>query len=194
MVGRRPGSHARAAGNGRRSTAARITAVAVPGIAVIAAVIWLLFSLGVRASAPAQTAAPDSPPGSRSTATSSRSAASPTPAPQSPTRPRNLLLKPRTRRSCPPTASACADLSQHLTWLQSRGRITYGPVRMEPGAPADPDAARDIPRRLEGRGALHQHQLRRADTVRRILCRRRNRIPRRQPCIVISRLYPPHPA
>ncbi len=27
------------------------------------------------------------------------------------------------------------DLSDHLTWLQSGGRITYGPVAMEPGPP-----------------------------------------------------------
>jgi len=39
------------------------------------------------------------------------------------------------RRSCPAAASACVDLSDHLTWLQYHGRITYGPVRMEPGAP-----------------------------------------------------------
>ena len=39
------------------------------------------------------------------------------------------------RRSCPAAASACVDLTDHLTWLQSDGRITYGPVRMEPGPP-----------------------------------------------------------
>jgi lipoprotein-anchoring transpeptidase ErfK/SrfK len=27
------------------------------------------------------------------------------------------------------------DLTDHLTWLQSDGRITYGPVPMEPGPP-----------------------------------------------------------
>jgi hypothetical protein len=41
--------------------------------------------------------------------------------------------RPGTRMSCPAAASACVDLSDHLTWLQSKGRITYGPVRMEPG-------------------------------------------------------------
>ncbi len=39
------------------------------------------------------------------------------------------------RSSCPAAASACVDLSDHLTWLQSDGRITYGPVPMEPGPP-----------------------------------------------------------
>ena len=44
-------------------------------------------------------------------------------------------LSPRARSSCPAAASACVDLSDHLTWLQSDGRITYGPVPMEPGPP-----------------------------------------------------------
>jgi lipoprotein-anchoring transpeptidase ErfK/SrfK len=48
------------------------------------------------------------------------------------------VLSPGARRSCPPAASACADLSTDLTWLQSNGKITYGPVRMEPGLPRTP--------------------------------------------------------
>jgi hypothetical protein len=42
---------------------------------------------------------------------------------------------PAARGSCPAAAAACVDLSDHLTWLQSAGRITYGPVRMEAGPP-----------------------------------------------------------
>ena len=49
-------------------------------------------------------------------------------------------LSPRARSSCPAAASACVDLSDHLTWLQSDGRITYGPVPMEPGLPGTPRA------------------------------------------------------
>ena len=48
------------------------------------------------------------------------------------------VLSPSARRSCPPAATACADLSAHLTWLQSDGTITYGPVHMEPGPPRTP--------------------------------------------------------
>ena len=48
------------------------------------------------------------------------------------------VLSPSARRSCPPAATACADLSAHLTWLQSDGTITYGPVHMEPGLPRTP--------------------------------------------------------
>jgi L,D-transpeptidase catalytic domain len=42
---------------------------------------------------------------------------------------------PRIRSSCPAAAIACVDLNHHLTWLQSEGHITYGPVSMEPGPP-----------------------------------------------------------
>jgi L,D-transpeptidase catalytic domain len=45
------------------------------------------------------------------------------------------VLTPAARRSCPPAAAACVDLASQLTWLQSDGTITYGPVRMEPGPP-----------------------------------------------------------
>jgi L,D-transpeptidase catalytic domain len=45
---------------------------------------------------------------------------------------------PSARRSCPSAASACADLSADLSWLQSDGKITYGPVRIEPGLPRTP--------------------------------------------------------
>ncbi len=48
---------------------------------------------------------------------------------------RSPALSPRARSSCPAAASACVDLSDHLTWLQFHGRISYGPVPMEPGPP-----------------------------------------------------------
>jgi len=57
------------------------------------------------------------------------------------------VLSTRDRSSCPAAASACVDLSDHLTWLQSDGRLTYGPVRMEPGPPGSPHAT--------PRGAFH---------------------------------------
>ena len=46
----------------------------------------------------------------------------------------------RARSSCPAAATACVDLNDHLTWLQSDGRITYGPVSMEPGPPGTQQA------------------------------------------------------
>jgi hypothetical protein len=51
------------------------------------------------------------------------------------TAPRIPAGSPRTRGSCPAAATACVDLNAHLTWLQSDGHITYGPVSMEPGPP-----------------------------------------------------------
>jgi L,D-transpeptidase catalytic domain len=64
-----------------------------------------------------------------STGTSSNAAAT-----QSPT------LSPKARSSCPAAASACVDLSDHLTWLQSGRSIAYGPVPMEPGPPGTRNA------------------------------------------------------
>lgn len=140
MISGHPGRHTQAAsGRGRRRTAARLTAMAVPATAGIAAAIWLMVCPVARDTTPAHTAAPVSGPDGGSTAAAARTAASPPVKPRSPARfGSGLALSPRTRRSCPPAASACADLSAHLTWLQAGGRITYGPVPMEPGARADP--------------------------------------------------------
>jgi len=44
-------------------------------------------------------------------------------------------LSARALRSCPAAAAACVDLTDDITWLQTDGRISYGPVQMEPGPP-----------------------------------------------------------
>ena len=44
-------------------------------------------------------------------------------------------LSARALRACPAAAAACVDLSDDITWLQTDGRISYGPVQMEPGPP-----------------------------------------------------------
>ena len=64
----------------------------------------------------------------------SRTAQSPQ-APQAP-----LVLTARDRESCPAAATACVDLTEHLTWLQAGGKVSFGPVRMEPGPPGTPHA------------------------------------------------------
>ena len=46
-----------------------------------------------------------------------------------------LVLTAADRRHCPATASACVDLTGHFTWLQDDGKVSYGPVQMEPGKP-----------------------------------------------------------
>ena len=74
-------------------------------------------------------AAIDPPPGPLAASRAAAIAAVSSPVP---------VLSAAARRSCPPAATACADLSARLTWLQSDGTITYGPVRMEPGLPRTP--------------------------------------------------------
>jgi hypothetical protein len=54
--------------------------------------------------------------------------------------PGSLALTTRDHSACPPAAAACVDLSRHLTWLQSGGKVTLGPVRMEPGPPGSAHA------------------------------------------------------
>ena len=57
--------------------------------------------------------------------------------------PAPLTLTAADRRDCPAAAMACVDLAAHLTWLQSGGRVTFGPVQMEPG---EPGSAHQTPR------------------------------------------------
>ncbi|HSZ42212.1 MAG TPA: L,D-transpeptidase [Trebonia sp.] len=49
-------------------------------------------------------------------------------------------LTPAQRLACPVTAVACVDLTAHVTWLQTDGKVTFGPVRMEPGRPGTANA------------------------------------------------------
>ena len=46
-----------------------------------------------------------------------------------------LVLTSSDRRLCPAAAVACVDLARHITWLQSGGKVSFGPVQMEPGKP-----------------------------------------------------------
>jgi hypothetical protein len=43
-----------------------------------------------------------------------------------------LALTASERRDCPAGAAACVDLTDKITWLQAGGKVTYGPVKMEP--------------------------------------------------------------
>ncbi len=139
-----PGRHQNAAigrGTGRRRAAAWVAVLAADGLGAVVTAAWLVSAQGEgRVAGPAHATAPVSWPGPDSiTAAVSRPAAS-------------LLqdgrgaaqgdgppgLSASARQSCPRSAEACADLRDHLTWLQSRGQIRYGPVRMEPGGRRDP--------------------------------------------------------
>ena len=46
-----------------------------------------------------------------------------------------LVLTAEDHRDCPAAAVACVDLARHLTWLQSDGKVSFGPIQMEPGKP-----------------------------------------------------------
>ena len=74
------------------------------------------------------------------TGTASRSQAVPAPATAQPAPPSSLTLTALDRESCPVKATACVDLTRHLTWLQSAGRVTFGPVQAEPGPPGSAHA------------------------------------------------------
>jgi len=85
---------------------------------------------GVQAPAPlsaARHAASSAAPAARAELAASAGPGGQAPVP--------LTLTAADRRNCPAAAMACVDLATHLTWLQSGGRVTYGPVQMEPGKP-----------------------------------------------------------
>ena len=140
MPSKRPGrrQHA-AAGRRHRRTTAWLTALALTAIGVITTAGWLVISPGASATTPRHMTASATRPAARIAADGSRLAASPLAVSRSPERgASDPVLSARDHRSCPRAATACADLTDHITWLQSRGRITYGPVRMKPGRKDDP--------------------------------------------------------
>ena len=69
-----------------------------------------------------------------------RHQAGPAPTAAQPVSPSPLTLTAVDRASCPAKAAACVDLTRHLTWLQSAGKVTFGPVRAEPGPPGSAHA------------------------------------------------------
>lgn len=94
-------------------------------IALVGAV--LLHSMPRRVAAPGPSESPSS---------------SPTIVPPAPAGPRQaerpLVPGLAARRACPQAATACVDLTDRITWLQRHGRITFGPVKMEPGTGRQP--------------------------------------------------------
>jgi lipoprotein-anchoring transpeptidase ErfK/SrfK len=105
---------------------ARIAWLAVPVVAILGAVTWLAVSPPARATGPSPARA------AVAHAWVHRGSLPREPAAN------GIVLTARERAECVVTAFACADLSAHVTWLQSGGRITYGPVPMEPGGAGDP--------------------------------------------------------
>jgi hypothetical protein len=128
-----------------RRPAVLVTASVASTALIIAAYAVIADSAHVRAARPSRPGAARAP-GSASNAAKfaaetgprlslpSKPAATPVPG--------SLVLTARDYSACPPAAAACVDLSRHLTWLQSDGKVTFGPVRMEPGAPGSANATR----------------------------------------------------
>jgi len=114
-----------------------------PGTAGAGARVSALLSAARHAAssaAPAARAELAAPAAPAAPAASAASAASAAPGGQV-TAP--LTLTAADRRDCPAAAMACVDLAAHLTWLQAGGRVTFGPVQMEPG---EPGSAHQTPR------------------------------------------------
>jgi lipoprotein-anchoring transpeptidase ErfK/SrfK len=85
------------------------------------------------------------PAGPRATPDTVKSHESTRLAPPQQVAPRQVVPGPLTltaadRRSCPAAATACVDLTRHITWLQSAGNVIFGPVRAEPGPPGSAHA------------------------------------------------------
>jgi len=124
----RAGKPARARGPARQAVGLLTVAAASVGVVTAAAVVSAN-PAGPRTGTSAAAAA---------RATTAPKAATATGAPQAALAP--LVLTARDLESCPAAATACVDLTEHLTWLQADGKVNFGPVRMEPGPPGTPHA------------------------------------------------------
>jgi hypothetical protein len=140
-----PGKHRARKPTVWRRPAVLVTAgVASTAVATIAAYVAVSHSADVRAAITSRPGATQTP-GSAGKAAKLAIAMGPQPSlpaesPVTPPVPGSLALTTRDSSACPSAAAACVDLSRHLTWLQSDGKVTFGPVRMEPGPPGSANA------------------------------------------------------
>jgi lipoprotein-anchoring transpeptidase ErfK/SrfK len=119
--------------------------VASAALAMIAAYVAITDSADVRAAMPSRPGATQTPGSAGKAAnlaagTGPRLSPPPSTSAATPPAHGSLALTTRDYGTCPPAAAACVDLSRHLTWLQSDGKVTFGPVRMEPGPPGTANA------------------------------------------------------
>jgi hypothetical protein len=127
-----------------RRPAVLVTAgVASTALATIAAYVAVSHSSDVPAAMTSRPGATQTPGAREAANLAIATGPRPSLLPQSdatPPAPGSLALTKHDYSACPPTAAACVDLSRHLTWLQSDGKVTFGPVRMEPGPPGSANA------------------------------------------------------
>jgi hypothetical protein len=122
----------------KRESARRLAAL----VAVAAASMVVVTAAAVASPSPAVRHATAATRHAQQSATGNvpRRLTQPSPATSQPTPSFPLSLTALDRESCPAKATACVDLTRHLTWLQSAGKITFGPVQAEPGPPGSAHA------------------------------------------------------
>ena len=142
---RQVGGHAEPANTVRKRESARrlavlLTVAAASTVVVTAAAVASPRPAVRGATATESNAQPSTAAAKTSTGNAPRGQAVPAPTAAQPVPPSPLTLTALDRESCPAKATACVDLTRHLTWLQSAGRVTFGPVRAEPGPPGSAHA------------------------------------------------------
>jgi len=124
----RAGKPARARGPVRQAVGLLTVAAASVGVVTAAAVVSANPAGSRTGTSAAAAARATTAPTAAAAAGASQAALAP------------LVLTARDLESCPAAATACVDLTEHLTWLQADGKVSFGPVRMEPGPPGTPHA------------------------------------------------------
>ncbi len=142
---RQVGGHAEPANTVRKRESARrlavLLTVAAASTVVVTAAAMASPRPAIRSTtASASNAQPSTTAAKTSTGNTPRRPAVSAPTAAQPVPPSPLTLTALDRQSCPAKATACVDLTRHLTWLQSAGRVTFGPVRAEPGPPGSAHA------------------------------------------------------
>ena len=123
-----------------RRLAVLLTVAAASTVVVTAAAVASPRPAVRGAIATASTDRRSATPPKAATGNAPRHEAVPAPTAAQPVSPSPLTLTALDRESCPAKATACVDLTRHLTWLQSAGKVTFGPIRAEPGPPGSAHA------------------------------------------------------
>jgi lipoprotein-anchoring transpeptidase ErfK/SrfK len=142
---RQVATYAESANAARKRKSARrlavLLTVAAASVAVVTTAVVASPRPAVRgATATARNAQRSTTTAKTATGNAPRHQAAPAPAAAQPVPPSPLTLTALDRESCPAKATACVDLTRHLSWLQSAGRVTFGPVSAEPGPPGSAHA------------------------------------------------------
>jgi lipoprotein-anchoring transpeptidase ErfK/SrfK len=122
----------------KRESARRLAGLLI--VAAASALVVTAAAVASPSSAIRHTAAATRHAQTRVSANTPRRVTQPSPATPQQTPLAPLTLTALDRQSCPAKATACVDLTRHLTWLQSAGKVMFGPIRAEPGPPGSAHA------------------------------------------------------